>query len=75
MEAVPTFLGGQQLSEILRAAIDYRPKDDTLSLSILSKIAKKVPTKSLFPVVIDLWKAVQGETEAVGGPHDLFSRS
>ncbi|CAD6568277.1 MAG: snoRNA-binding rRNA-processing protein utp10, partial [Tremellales sp. Tagirdzhanova-0007] len=63
IEAVPTFLGSQQLTEILRATINHCPKDESISISILSRIAKKVPTKTLFPVVMDLWKAVQGEDD------------
>jgi U3 small nucleolar RNA-associated protein 10 len=36
------------------------------SKEVISVISKKVPTKTVWPVVMDLWKSVQTEASTVG---------
>ncbi|WRT69783.1 uncharacterized protein IL334_006774 [Kwoniella shivajii] len=63
LEVVSTFISPKQLTTILRTTIDHRPKDPTLSLSVSNTISKRMRTKTLFPVLMDLWKTVQDEQE------------
>lgn len=65
VDTVPTFVGSKQLHAILRAAVDLRERDATSSNSLLGVVAKKVPTKSLFGAVMELWKEVQESDQAV----------
>lgn len=65
VETVPTFIAGKQLTSILRAAIAHRAKDEAVSSAVLSKTAKKISTKSMFLVLMDMWKTVQKEDETV----------
>lgn len=64
VETVPTFISSKNLTAILQAGIAYRIKDSAISASLISPSAKKIPTKSLFPVVMDLWKPVQKQDES-----------
>jgi U3 small nucleolar RNA-associated protein 10 len=73
VETVPTFLGSKQLNSILRSAFTYRAKDADVSKSLVSVVAKKIPTKTMFPVVMELWKGVQSEGQvALSGFFDLL---
>lgn len=58
IEAIPTFISSKQLIAVLRASIEQLEGVDGSS-KLLSVVAKKVPTKTLFPVIMDLWKEVQ----------------
>ena len=64
IEAIPTFVGPKQLMSILRASIEQRSEND-VSNKLLTTSAKKVPTKALFPVVMDLWKDIQNADASV----------
>ncbi len=65
VETVPTFIGSNQLLAILHAGIVHRMKDEIVSLAVISKASKKIPTQTMFPVIMDLWKVVQSEGESV----------
>lgn len=62
---MPTFIGAKQLGTVLRAAIDNREKNEESSSALISVCARKIPTKVLFPVVMELWKTVQSANENV----------
>jgi U3 small nucleolar RNA-associated protein 10 len=70
VEAIPTFISAKQLIAILRASIEQLEGGDGSS-KLLSVVAKKVPTKTLFPVIMDLWKEMQDLNASVGA---LISR-
>lgn len=65
VETVPTFISAKQLSSILLAAIESRERHEESSSALISVCAKKIPTKVLFPVVMDLWKEVHQGQESV----------
>jgi U3 small nucleolar RNA-associated protein 10 len=60
VETVPTFISSKQLVSLLGAAAAYRGADETASAMLIAAAAKRVPTKTLVPVVMDLWKAIKG---------------
>jgi len=64
IEAIPTFVSSKQLNSILRASIEQREESD-VSTKLLTTSAKKVPTKTLFPVVMELWKDIQNADASV----------
>ncbi|WVF68418.1 hypothetical protein IAT40_003183 [Kwoniella sp. CBS 6097] len=64
LEVVSTFISSKQLTTILRTTIDHRARDSSLSLSMSNTVAKRMRTKTLFPVLMDLWKTVQQEDES-----------
>jgi len=64
IEAIPTFVSSKQLNSILRASIEQREESD-VSTKLLTTSAKKVPTKTLFPVVMELWKEIQNADASV----------
>jgi U3 small nucleolar RNA-associated protein 10 len=59
IETVPTFVSSKQLSEILRHSIALRARDEQVSNSVLSVVAKRIGTKALLPVVMDLFATAQ----------------
>lgn len=59
IETVPTFISSKQLSSILRHAIALRARDEQGSNSVLSVVAKRIGTKALLPVVMDLFATAQ----------------
>jgi U3 small nucleolar RNA-associated protein 10 len=64
IEAIPTFVSSKQLIAVLQAAIEQREEIET-SGKLLNVVSKKVPTKTLFPVVMDLWKELQAGNASV----------
>lgn len=64
VETVPTFISSKQLVALLGAAAAYRGADETASATLIAAAAKRVPTKTLVPVVMDLWKAIKGGASA-----------
>lgn len=64
VETVPTFISSKQLVSLLGAAAAYRGADETASATLIAAAAKRVPTKTLVPVVMDLWKAIKGGASA-----------
>ncbi|GMK56611.1 hypothetical protein CspeluHIS016_0304510 [Cutaneotrichosporon spelunceum] len=60
VETVPTFISSKQLVSLLGAAAAYRGADETASATLIGAAAKRVPTKTLIPVVMDLWKEIKG---------------
>lgn len=40
------------------------------SREVINVVSKKVPTKTVWPVVMDLWKSVQTESSTVSGAGD-----
>ncbi|EAL19068.1 hypothetical protein CNBH1700 [Cryptococcus deneoformans B-3501A] len=69
IETIPTFISSKQLNAILITTIDYRRVEETNSASLFTTLAKKIRTKSLFPVLIEAWKTVQekgGDNEMKG---------
>lgn len=67
IEAIPTFVSSKQLIAVLRASIDQRTANEG-SHKLVITVAKKVPTKALFPVVMELWKEMQDADPSVS--HD-----
>ncbi|KAL7425209.1 snoRNA-binding rRNA-processing protein utp10 [Cryptotrichosporon argae] len=63
VDALPTFISGKQVGSILAAAVRYRATDDQVSAAVTGGIAKRVATKTLVPVVMDLWKSMQDEDQ------------
>lgn len=69
IETIPTFVSSKQLGAVLITTIDYRRVEETNSSSLFTTLAKKIRTKSLFPVIIEAWKTVQekgGDNEMKG---------
>jgi U3 small nucleolar RNA-associated protein 10 len=64
IEAIPTFVSSKQLISILQTSIEQRTESD-VSSKLLTVSAKKVPTKTLFPVVMELWKDIQNGDASV----------
>jgi U3 small nucleolar RNA-associated protein 10 len=64
IEAIPTFIGSKQLISVVQSAIQQREENET-SNKLLNVVSKKVPTKTLFPVVMELWKDVQSSGASV----------
>ncbi|ORY34663.1 U3 small nucleolar RNA-associated protein 10 [Naematelia encephala] len=64
IETVPTFISNKQLVAILHSSLVHQAKQIEASASIVSIVAKKITTKTLFPVVMDLWKLVEKEGES-----------
>jgi len=62
---VPSFIGSKQLIALLKNALSGKEG----SKEVLSICSKKVPTKTLFPVVMDLWKSIQNESSSVRVDH------
>lgn len=59
VDTVPTFVSSKQLVTVLGAAAEYRATDEAASSSLITAIAKRIPTKTLIPVVMELWKSIQ----------------
>ncbi|WWD20373.1 hypothetical protein CI109_104849 [Kwoniella shandongensis] len=73
LETVSTFISSKQLTSMIRHTIDYRSKDASISLGVFTTIAKRIRTKTLFPVLMELWKIVQMEDEgSMKGFFDLL---
>lgn len=68
IEAIPTFISSKQLIAVLHASIEHLEGGDGSS-KLLSVVAKKVPTKTLFPVIMDLWKEMQDLNASVSDPY------
>ncbi|CAK9783229.1 hypothetical protein CC85DRAFT_281973 [Cutaneotrichosporon oleaginosum] len=64
VETVPTFISSKQLVSLLGAAAAYRGADEAASATLIAAAAKRVPTKTLIPVVMDLWKTINGSEAA-----------
>lgn len=64
IDAIPTFVSSKQLIAVLNASIEQREEIET-SGKLLNVVSKKVPTKTLFPVVMELWKDVQAGSALV----------
>jgi U3 small nucleolar RNA-associated protein 10 len=74
LETVPTFVSGKQLTAVLRLVIHLRAKDEQASNAALGMVAKKIPTKVLFIVVMDLFAGVQKGEPSVSLVRDTESR-
>lgn len=61
IEVVANFMASKQLVAICQNAL----KGHEGSKDVLSVISKRVPTKTVWPVVMDLWKTVQVESSTV----------
>ena len=55
LDVVPTFVGSKQLVALLRHALSGGEG----ARDVISAAARKVPTKTVFPVVMDLWRSLQ----------------
>lgn len=64
VETVPTFISTKQLVALLNAAAEHRAADETGSATLMSTAAKKVPSKTLIPVIMDLWKMLKSGAQA-----------
>lgn len=64
VDTVPTFISGKQLVSLLRATAEHRAEDEGASAVLISAVAKRIPTKTLVPVVMDLWKELKGAGQA-----------
>ena len=73
VETVPTFISATQLASVLLAAIQARGKAEESSTAMIGVCTRKIGTKVLFPVVMDLWKSVQKLDEIVSHPSMRYS--
>lgn len=64
VDTVPTFITGKQLVSLLRATAEHRADDEGASAVLIAAVAKRIPTKTLIPVVMDLWKELKGAGQA-----------
>lgn len=64
VDTVPTFISGKQLVSLLRATAEHRADDEGASAVLIAAVAKRIPTKTLVPVVMDLWKELKGAGQA-----------
>lgn len=64
VETVPTFVSAKQLVALLGAVAAHRADDQSASANLIAAIAKRIPTKTLIPVVMDLWKNIKGSAQA-----------
>ena len=72
-ETIPDFVSGKQLILLLSTSVSYRSQDETVSSTLVNTIAKKIPTKTLFPVLMDLWKELpRSNASAMEGFFDLL---
>ncbi|WVQ84520.1 hypothetical protein IAT38_006674 [Cryptococcus sp. DSM 104549] len=66
IEVVSAFVSSKQLIAVLLATLDYRASDEAVALTMCTTIAKRIRTKALFPVLMDLWKTVQEQGDESG---------
>jgi U3 small nucleolar RNA-associated protein 10 len=64
VDTVPTFVNSKQLVALLGAAAAHRAADAGGSAHLLAAVAKRIPSKTLIPVVMDLWKSLKGGAQA-----------
>lgn len=64
VETVPTFISSKQLVSLLGAAAEHRAADETASATLMSTAAKKIPSKTIIPVVMELWKVLKSGAQA-----------
>lgn len=64
VDTVPTFVNSKQLVSLLGTAAAHRAADQGASAHLLAAVAKRIPTKTLIPVVMDLWKNLKGGAQA-----------
>lgn len=65
IETVPTFISASQLSTVLLATIQARVKAEESSTAMISVCTRKILTRTMFPVVMELWKQAQKLDETV----------
>ncbi|WVQ66419.1 uncharacterized protein L199_004599 [Kwoniella botswanensis] len=61
LEVVSTFISSKQLATIIRTTMEHKSKDSSLALKTSTTISKKIRTKALFPVLMELWKTTQND--------------
>jgi len=66
IEVVANFMAPKQIVAICQNAL----KGHEGSREVINVVSKKVPTKTVWPVVMDLWKSVQTESSTVSGAGD-----
>lgn len=72
VETVPTFISASQLSSVLLASVKARTRAEESPTAMISVCTRKIGTKTLFPVVMDLWKEVQKLDESVSPRTDCI---
>ncbi|ORX37624.1 hypothetical protein BD324DRAFT_650190 [Kockovaella imperatae] len=59
LSTVPTFISSKQMHSVLATCLEHYNRDPTTMAGLMSVTAKKVPTKSLFPIMMEMWKSVK----------------
>lgn len=62
---VPTFIAAQQLQDLIHLSLNSRDVDDADVHALLAVIAKRIPTKTLLPVIFDVWTKAKVGKERV----------
>jgi U3 small nucleolar RNA-associated protein 10 len=65
VSSVPTFIAAQQLQDLAQLGLKSRDVDGSDAHALVSAIAKRVPTKTLLPVIFDVWKKAKAGKERV----------
>ena len=58
-DTVPTFVSSKQLTAVLQTTLEHHSRDAEIMKGLMSGITKKVQTKTLFPIVLDIWKSIK----------------
>nr|XP_019043454.1 hypothetical protein I302_08031 [Kwoniella bestiolae CBS 10118]OCF22384.1 hypothetical protein I302_08031 [Kwoniella bestiolae CBS 10118] len=74
LEVVSTFISSKQLTSIIKTTIEHRSKDSSITSKVSTTISRRIRTKALFPVLMDLWKTTQNDEneETIKGFFDLL---
>jgi U3 small nucleolar RNA-associated protein 10 len=64
VDTVPTFINSKQLLVLLGVAAAHRATDEGASAHLLGAVAKRIPSKTLVTVIMDLWKTLKGGAQA-----------
>ncbi|WVQ74325.1 U3 small nucleolar RNA-associated protein 10 [Cryptococcus sp. DSM 104548] len=69
IETIPTFISSKQINATLVTTFSYRSTNEATAYSMLTTLAKKIRTKTIFPVLMEVWKTTQetgGDSEMKG---------
>ncbi|TYJ57970.1 U3 small nucleolar RNA-associated protein 10 [Cryptococcus floricola] len=69
IETIPTFISSKQLIATLITTFFYRSTNEATAYAMLTTLAKKIRTKAIFPVLMEVWKTTQetgGDSEMKG---------
>ena len=61
IDTIPTFLSAKQGKQIIQTTLGPRNDVEEGTRKVMSTISRKVPTKTLFGVLIEIWSSLQDE--------------